>query len=44
MDETVSGGFAFVFMAQDPNTGKDYALKVSYETYMKIIGALWLTV
>ncbi|PNF37550.1 Cyclin-G-associated kinase [Cryptotermes secundus] len=21
------GGFAFVFMAQDPNTGKDYALK-----------------
>lgn len=24
------GGFAFVFVAQDPNTGKEYALKVGY--------------
>lgn len=25
---TISGGFAYVFTAQDTNTGKEYALKV----------------
>lgn len=35
MVDTVAGGFAFVFMAQDPNTGKDYALKVSDEIHKK---------
>jgi hypothetical protein len=39
--EIVSGGFAFVFMAQDPSTGKDYALKVSDETFLKIIGTVY---
>jgi len=30
-NEIVSGGFAFVFMTQDPSTGKYFALKVSEE-------------
>lgn len=29
------GGFAFVFVAQDPNSAKEYALKASYYFFPK---------
>lgn len=33
---SISGGFAYVFVAQDTNTGKEYALKV-FQTCSKTV-------